>query len=287
MFGGYTLTVAINIGTYIILAISLNVITGYAGQISLGHAAFWGIGAYCSALLATKAGLPFWVVLPLTIALTTLIGSLLAIPCLRVREDFLAITTIGINFVVQAVFLYVPFFGGAMGIGGIQAPFGMSSFFWITWGFVLLCVVLDRWLVRSWVGLALESIREDETAAAISGIDVVKFKVLAFAIGSGLAGLAGHLYAYFMTFISADDFGFPQSIVILSMIVFGGIGTLRGPVLGAIILGLAPELFRPIMEYRTLIYGALLIFMMRFQPRGILGEESLILRTFRGVRQRA
>ncbi len=285
--GGYIITVSITIGIYIILAISLNIITGYAGQISLGHAAFWGIGAYCSALLATRLGLSFWIGLPLTIAMTALVGSLLAIPCLRVREDFLAITTIGINFVVQAVFLYVPFFGGAMGIGGIVSPYSTSSFFWITLIFVLLCIALDRWLVRSWIGLALESLREDETAAAISGIDVVKFKVAAFAIGSGLTGLAGHLYAHFMTFISADDFGFPQSIVILSMIVFGGIGTLKGAILGAVILGVAPEIFRPVLDYRTLIYGGLLIFMMRFQPGGILGYQSLLPRMFRAIRQRA
>ncbi len=198
----------------------------------------------------------------------------------------MAITTIGINFVVQAVFLYVPFFGGAMGIGGITSPYSTSSFFWITLVFVLLCIGLDRWLVRSWIGLALESLREDETAAAISGVDVVKFKVAAFAIGSGVTGLAGHLYAHFMTFISADDFGFPQSIVILSMIVFGGIGTLRGAVLGALILGVAPEIFRPVLDYRTLIYGGLLIFMMRFQPGGILGDQSLLPRMFRAVRQR-
>ncbi len=132
----------------------------------------------------------------------------------------------------------------------------------------------------------MESLREDETAAAISGVDVVKFKVAAFAIGSGLTGLAGHLYSHFMTFISADDFGFPQSIVILSMIVFGGIGTLRGAVLGALILGVAPEIFRPVLDYRTLIYGGLLIFMMRFQPGGILGDQSLLPRMFRAVRQR-
>ncbi len=287
MFGGYIITVAVTIGIYIILAMSLNIITGYAGQISLGHAAFWGMGAYCSALLSTRLGLPFWIGLPMTIAITALTGSLLAIPCLRVREDFLAITTIGINFVVQAVFLYVPFFGGAMGIGGIRSPFSTSSFFWITLIFVLVCIVLDRWLVTSWIGLALESIREDETAAAISGIDVVRFKVAAFAIGSGLTGLAGHLYAHFMTFISADDFGFPQSIVILSMIVFGGIGTLRGAILGAIILGVAPEIFRPVLDYRTLIYGGLLIFMMRFQPGGILGDQSVLPKLFRMVRQRS
>jgi branched-chain amino acid transport system permease protein len=286
LFGGYVITVAITISIYTILAISLNIITGYAGQISLGHAAFWGIGAYCSAILSTRLGLPFWIGLPLTIVITAFIGSLLAIPCLRVREDFLAITTIGINFVVQAVFLYVPFFGGAMGIGGINCPYDTTLFFWITLMFLLVCIGADRWLVKSWIGLALESLREDETAAAISGIDVVRFKVAAFAIGSGLTGLAGHLYAHFMTFISADDFSFPQSIAILSMIVFGGIGTLRGAVLGAIILGVAPELFRPVLDYRTLIYGALLIFMMRFQPDGILGTESLIPRIFRMFRQR-
>ncbi len=280
----YIVTVSITTGIYVILAISLNIITGYAGQISLGHAAFFGIGAYASGMLATKLGAPFYVCLPFAIVVTGIVGAILGIPCLRVKEDFLAITTMGINFVVQAVFLYVPFFGGALGISNIPVPSFSGAemtkpmYLVMVVFFILLAIAVDGWLTRSWTGLALAAIREDETAAEMSGVNLTRFKVVAFVLGSAMAGLAGSLYAHFMSFIGASDFGFPESIVILSMVVFGGIGTLRGPIIGAIILGIAPELFRPILDYRTLVYGAMLVFLMRFQPQGLLGIDSFVIR---------
>ena len=171
MLSGYLVTVLITIGIYVILALSLNMITGYAGQISLGHAAFMGIGAYTSALLYTKAGFSFWPAFLAAGLVAGLVGAVLAIPCLRVREDFLAITTMGINFVVEATFLYVPFFGAGMGIGGINPPslfgreIGKPGFLVLVVGVILLVIVVDRWLVRSWIGLAWAAIREDEEAA--------------------------------------------------------------------------------------------------------------------------
>ncbi len=287
MLSGYVITVLITIGIYIILALSLNLITGHAGQISLGHAAFMGIGAYTSALVYTKAGLGFWPAF-LAAGLTAgIIGAVLAIPCLRVREDFLAITTMGINFVIEAIFLYIPFFGAGMGIGGIDPPtlFGHEV---SKQGYLVLVLIVvvgviaaDRWLTRSWIGLGWAAIREDEEAAGAMSIDVVRFKVLAFALGSAGAGLAGSLYAHFLTFIMPVNFSFAQSMVILSMVVFGGIGTLRGPIVGAIVLGALPEISRPAMEYRTLLYGVILLLLMRFQPEGILGERSLLPRAWR------
>jgi branched-chain amino acid transport system permease protein len=287
MISGYLITILIIIVIYAILAHSLNIITGHAGQISLGHAAFFGIGAYSSAMFYTAAGLPFWISVPLAALVAGMIGALLGIPCLRVRDDFLAITTMGINFVVEAFFLYLPFFGGAMGIGGINLPnwFGREMtkpeyFLLILVVFVLL-LFLDWKLGRSWVGLAWASIREDEQAAGAMGVDVVRFKVVAFILGSAIAGLAGGFYAHFLTFIMPQNFGFGQSIVILCMVVFGGIGTRWGPVVGAIILGVLPEISRPILEYRTLIYGILLLAMMRFQPGGLLGSESILTKAIR------
>jgi branched-chain amino acid transport system permease protein len=287
MIGGYLITILITIAIYAILAHSLNIITGHAGQISLGHAAFFGIGAYTSALLYAEAGLPFWADVPLAALVAGIVGALLGIPCLRVRDDFLAITTMGINFVVEAIFLYIPFFGGAMGIGGINLPnwFGREmtkpEYFLIILVIFFLLLLLDRRLGRSWVGLAWASIREDEQAAEAMGVDVVRFKVLAFILGSAIAGLAGGFYAHFLTFIMPQNFGFGQSIVILSMVVFGGIGTRWGPLVGAIILEVLPEVSRPIMEYRTFVYGILLMAMMRFQPGGLLGYESILVKTFR------
>jgi len=287
MISGYLITILITILIYAMLAHSLNIITGHAGQISLGHAAFFGIGAYTSAMLYTEAGFPFWISVPLAAGVAGTVGALLGIPCLRVRDDFLAITTMGINFVVEAIFLYIPFFGGAMGIGGINLPkwFGREMtkpeyFFLILVVFVLL-LLIDRQLGRSWVGLAWASIREDEQAAGAMGVDIVRFKVLAFILGSAIAGLAGGFYAHFLTFIMPQNFGFGQSIVILCMVVFGGIGTRWGPIVGAVILGIFPEISRPIMEYRILIYGVILLGMMRFQPGGLLGPDSILSKTFR------
>jgi len=280
---GYVVTVLITIAIYAILAHSLNIITGHAGQISLGHAAFFGIGAYTAALFYTKAGLPFWLDVPLAALVAGVVGALLGIPCLRVRDDFLAITTMGIGFVVEAVFLYIPFFGGAMGIGGIDLPMWggreMTKSEYLVLILIVLAAlyVLDYILGRSWIGLAWSSIREDEQAASALGVDIVRFKVMAFVLGSALAGLAGAFYAHFLTFIMPYNFGFGQSIMVLCMVVFGGIGTRWGPLVGAVLLGVLPEISRPIMEYRTLLYGLLLVAMMRFQPSGLLGSDSILV----------
>jgi branched-chain amino acid transport system permease protein len=282
----YVITIATLITINAIVVCGLNVIVGYAGQISLGHAAFFGIGAYSAALLATKAGLSFWAALPLVIVISALVGLLLGLPSLRVREDFLAITTIGINFIVEAVFLYVPFFGGALGIGGIPriVLFGVKlkglAFLGLCLFFLLLVLVVCWGFTRSWSGLACFALREEEAAAASMGISPVRFKLLAFILGTGIAGLGGALYAHYIRFISATDFSFPLSVLLLSMVVLGGMGTLWGPVLGALILGALPEVFRPLVNYRFLFYMILLLMMIRFQPGGLLGEGSFVRRIF-------
>jgi branched-chain amino acid transport system permease protein len=285
----YLITIATIITINAIVACGLNVIVGYAGQISLGHAAFFGIGAYSAALLATKAGFSFWAALPCVLVITSFVGLLLGLPSLRVRDDFLAITTIGINFIVEAVFLYVPFFGGALGIGGIPRVmvFGIKlkgvTFFYLCLFFLLLVVVLCWWFTRCWAGLACFALREEESAAASMGISPVRFKLLAFMVGTGMAGLGGALYAHYMRFIAATDFSFPMSVLLLSMVVLGGTGTLWGPVVGALILGALPEIFRPIVNYRFLVFMILLLLMIRFQPAGLLGEKSALRRVLAPV----
>jgi branched-chain amino acid transport system permease protein len=288
----YLLTVATTVGIYAILTLGLNTITGIAGQISLGHAAFFGIGAYTTAVLTVTYGWPFSAALIAAIVVAGGAGALIGAAAIRVREDFLAITTMGVNFVVVASFLYFPFFGGALGIGGIPGPlFGgapvpRAGFVTIVWLAVGLALALNLWLLRSWAGLALLALREDEDAARACAIDVRKFKIVAFTIGTGLAGVAGALYAAFLGFISAGDFGFGVSITILCMLVFGGIGTNRGAVIGAIALGAAPELFRFLADYRFLTYGVLLLLLVRFQPAGLLGDESALWRALRPRRWR-
>ncbi len=282
----YVITIATLIAIYAIVVLGLNVIVGYAGQISLGHAAFFGIGAYASAILTTKAGLSFWTALPLVIVISGLIGLLLGLPSLRVKDDFLAITTIGINFIVEAVFLYIPFFGGALGIGGIPKIvfFGVklkgNAFFSLCLVFLGVVLLVCWWFTRSWGGLACFALREDEEAASSMGISPMRFKLLAFVLGTAMAGLGGALYAHYMRFISATDFSFPLSITFLGMIVLGGMGTLWGPVLGAFLLGILPELFRPLVDYRILFYTVILLLMIRFQPGGLLGETSLARKVF-------
>lgn len=282
----YVITIATLIAIYAIVVLGLNVIVGYAGQISLGHAAFFGIGAYASAILTTKAGLSFWTALPIVIVISGLIGLLLGLPSLRVKDDFLAITTIGINFIVEAVFLYIPFFGGALGIGGIPkiVLFGVklkgNAFFSLCLVFLGVVLLVCWWFTRSWGGLACFALREDEEAASSMGISPMRFKLLAFVLGTAMAGLGGALYAHYMRFISATDFSFPLSITFLGMIVLGGMGTLWGPVLGAFLLGILPELFRPLVDYRILFYTVILLLMIRFQPGGLLGETSLARKVF-------
>ncbi|MCS7233067.1 MAG: branched-chain amino acid ABC transporter permease [Synergistetes bacterium] len=272
---GYLYTVLTTLMINSIAVLGLNIILGYAGQISLGHAAFMGIGAYASALLSTKAGFPFWFSFPLAVLISAVIGFLLGLPSLRVRDDFLAITTIGINFIVQAIFLYVPFFGAALGIGGIPKPrigefvFRGGYYSLIVLIVLLVGIILSFKFYRSWAGLASETIREDELAANVIGINPVRFKLMAFVLGSAYAGASGALYAHFMGFISSDDFSFPLSVTFLSMLVFGGVGTIKGSIIGAFFLGALPEILRPLAQYRLLFYGFLLLLMLRFCPGGL------------------
>lgn len=278
----YLVNVAIMISIQAIAACGLNIIVGYAGQISLGHAAFYGIGAYATALLTTKAGLTFWQALPLVLVIAALIGAVLGLPSLRLKADFLAITTIGINFIVEAIFNYTPFFGAALGIGGIPRVFLFgerlrnNGYLLLCLAFLALAVFVCWYFSRSWAGIGCFAIREEEDAASSMGVSPIRAKLLAFVMGTVFAGLAGTLYAHYVRFISPGDFGFTTSITMLSLIVLGGMGTLWGPVLGAIILGVLPELFRPLMDYRMLVYSILLLLMIRFQPGGLLGEHSIL-----------
>lgn len=284
----YAIVVATNIGIFVLLALSLNIIAGYAGQSSIGHAAFFGIGAYTSAVLTSSLGVNFWLSLPIAFVVTGLIGALLGLASMRVKEDFLAITTIGINFVVVAIFQYAPIFGASLGMS-VSKPsiFGVKMdnlmFLVLVGALIVAMIIFMRIIEKSWFGLALASIRNDEAAASSLGVNIVKFKVLAFAIGTAVAGLAGGVYAHYMTFIYSSDFAFLVSISILSMVVIGGIGTIRGPIVGAIILGIAPELFRFISDYRMIVYGGLLVLMMLFQPQGIVGNGSYLVNKFEAL----
>jgi branched-chain amino acid transport system permease protein len=278
----YYLVVGTTVAIYAVLAISLNIVVGYAGQPNLGQGAFFGIGGYFAAVLSTTYGLPFWVDLPIAAVVTAACGAVLGMISLRLRADYLAITTIGINFVAVAVFQTVPWFGGAVGIYGIPPPtigpyvFDDTGFFVAGVLMVALVALASLYLERTWFGSALLALKDDETAASSIGIRVAVYKVAAFVISTGFAGMAGSLYAHFLSVVTPSSFGFTESVVILSMLVFGGLGSIWGAMVGATILGVLPEAFRFVSDYRLLTYGAILLLMLRFQPQGLLGHASWV-----------
>lgn len=280
----YLTVVLTTVSIWVLLALSLNIITGEAGQPNIGHAAFFGIGAYTAAVLNTKLGLSFWCTLPVAMLVAGAVGAVLGLISMRLRNDFLAISTIGLNFVTVAAFQTLSFFGGAMGIGNIQPPklggidFGSTEFACLGWLAVLLVALFCWHLQRSWFGYALHAIRDDEAAVEALGIDVRRYKVTAFVLSTAIAGLAGCIYAHFMTFISASDFSFNISVSILAMVVVGGRGSIPGVILGGILLGVAPEVFRFVSDYRLLVFGGILLFVMRFAPAGLLGQGSWLNR---------
>ena len=282
IFSEYFLTILIFVGAWIITALGLNIISGYAGQSHLGSAVYMGTGAYTSALLTTQLGFPFWIAFPIALLFSAIAGFITGLPALRVTGDFLAIITIGMGFIFESLLIYLPYFGGPVGIGGIPTPklFGTSVskeiYLLIVFLMVIVCVILNYKLINSWMGLAWESIREDEMVTSFIGIDTRKFKLFAFIIGATYCGCGGVFYAHYMTYITPYDFGFLPSIYIVVMIVFGGIGTIRGVIFGATFMTVMPELFRFVSEYRNSIYGLLLLFMMLFEPQGILGDRSYV-----------
>lgn len=273
----YELSLATVVCINIILAVGLNLITGYCGQISLGHAAFYGIGAYTTALMA-KAGVPAPVNLAAAMLVTGMIGTLVGLTSLRVREDFLAITTMGVGFLFLGIVRQQEsLLGGELGISSIPA-FGLGKV-----GYFLLVLVLagatvafSFYLKKTWMGFAFEAVADDEDTARLLSVDVPSYKLVAFALGTAFAGLAGGLYCYFARFIVPDDFGFITSISVLSMVAVGGIGSVFGVIAGTALLTLMPEFFRFVSDYKLFVYGALLFAVMRFSPDGLAG----LTRTF-------
>lgn len=281
----YYINILVTAGLYVILSEGLNLITGFTGQVSLGHAAFYAIGAYTSAILSTKFGLSIWATLPIAAIVTWFTGALLGLPSLRVKEDFLAIVTMGLGLIVQSLALNLKITGGPMGIGNIKPlsifghnPGTLGFFIFEMIIIVILTFVLYR-IVNSRFGRSLVAIREDETVADTLGINCIRYKVLAFAIGSMYAGIAGCLYAHYFMYVSPDTFGFMESATILCMVVLGGLGSIKGSIVGAVILSIIPELLRGLADYRMLIYGILLVLMMRYMPKGLLGSTSIMTLT--------
>ena len=277
----YLISLATVAALNVMLAVGLNLISGFCGQISLGHAAFYGLGAYAAALAAVAGG-PFIGNLLIGIVVAALIGFFVGFISLRVREDFLAIATMGVGFLFLGFVRKQDWLGAEMGISRIPAPpLDRTGFAVLCVGLAVCAIILSVHIGRSWMGRALNAVAQDEDAARTIGVNVPRFKLAAFTIGTAIAGLAGGLYAYMTQLIVPDAFNFVQSVTILAMVVIGGIGSTAGAVIGAVILTLMPEAFRFINDYKLLVYGALLLLVMRFASGGIAGITSAIAARFR------
>jgi branched-chain amino acid transport system permease protein len=277
----YFVHIMITIGVYIILALSLNVIVGYAGQFALGHAAFYGIGAYVAALLMVNHGLSFWLVLPISAIVTGVFGLLLGSPVMRLKGDYLGIVTLGFGEIVRLIFVnWVEVTKGPMGIPGIPSPelFGYSfhqklDYYYLIFVLVAITVFVIHRIVHSGIGLSLLVVREDEIAAESMGIRPFKLKLLAFTVGAFFAGVAGAFWASYISYISPDSFQYIDSVTILSMVILGGMGTVPGSILGAAILTVTPEVLRFVSDYRMMLLGIAIVLMMVFKPSGFWGEH--------------
>ena len=269
MISAYYLQIIILVGINIIMASSLNLITGFTGQLSIGHAAFMSVGAYASALVTLKLGLPFFVSLLCGGLVAAFFGILIGIPTLKLKGDYLAIATLGFGEIVRIVFLNLEITGGAVGLRGIPKD---TTLLWVIISVLVTLFVLYR-IIRSRVGRALIAIREDETAAESMGINTTYYKILAFGVGAFFAGLGGGLFSHYFRYIQPNSFGFLKSIEYLCMVVLGGLGNMWGSIIGAAALTAIPEFLRASADYRQLFYGAILVIMMRLRPQGIMGEE--------------
>ena len=269
---------------FVILAASLNLISGSAGLLSFAHAAFYGIGAYTAALMATKLGTPFYVnILPGGI-MASLFGVLVALPIMRLTSIYFAVATLGIGQIFYIVMLnWYDVTNGAMGIRSIPL-LGAFGYDWsgslATYYVLAVVAVICVWAIsrftHSYYGNAIRALREDPDCAQAMGINVVRLKVEVFAASCFFAGVAGTLYAHTVSFISPDSFGFTDSILILACVVVGGLGSLPGAVVGAVLLVVAPELTRGFGDFRILVFGVLLYLSIMLMPRGLVGEVSAL-----------
>ena len=278
----YLLDVAVLAGIYIILALALNVVVGFTGLLNLGFVAYYAIGAYSFALLNTKLGLGFWSALPLSVAVTTASGFLFAAPAIRLKGDYLALVTLGFGEIVRITLNnWDSFTKGPNGISGIEAPvfFGislapLSAFYYLVLFFVVISVIVIKRVHASKIGRAWTALREDEIAATAMGVRSTRYKLYAVSFGAFWAGMAGCLFAAKMRFISPESFTFMESVLILSMVILGGLGSIAGVIVGAVILVSLPEALREIQMYRMLALGAGVVLMMIFRPQGLFGGSS-------------
>ena len=274
----YGVDVLDSVGVYALLALSLNLVLGEAGLYDMGHAAFFAVGAYTTAILTTRLGLPLLATLPAAALAAGLFAALVALPVLRLRGDYLLVVTVGLGEIVRIALVndVGGWTGGANGIFGIPRPalFGAKlrtpeQLFGLIWGAVGLTVLVFRRLSTSRFGRQLRSLAEDEVAAEGSGVDTARARLAAFVLGSAWAGMAGTLFAAKMTVVSPESFGFWESVLVFAMVLLGGAGSIPGVLLGAFLVAGLPELFRGLASARMLVFGLALVVMMVFRPQGL------------------
>jgi len=286
----YVFQVLILVGINIILAVSLNLVNGFTGQFSIGHAGFMAVGAYVSAMFSLAVGVPavaslagagvpavaaqgamLLVALVLGGLAAAVAGWLVGLPSLRLRGDYLAIVTLGFGEIIRVLILNIEAVGGARGLPGIPP---WADFFWVFLG-VAVVITLARNLAHSTHGRAMFAIRDDEIAAEALGVDTTRYKVAAFVIGAFFAGVAGGLFAHYLSYLNPNTFTFLKSIEVIAMVVLGGMGSLSGSVLAAIVLTLLPEVLRPVKDYRMVLYSLMLIVLMITRPQGLFGSREI------------
>ena len=268
-----------------IIVIGLNLLIGYAGQISLGHAAFFGIGAYSSAILTTFYNVNPWLAMLLAIIITGIIAYLIGIPTLKLKGHYLVMATLGLNIIFTIVIIqWEDFTGGPDGIAGVPylqiGNFAFDSdkkILILTWFFALISLIVAYNLVHSRVGRALRAIHNSEIAASCLGIDVSKYKVKIFVLSAILASIAGSLYAHYITFISPETFGLMYSIKLIIMSIFGGMSTIWGALIGSGVLTIISELLNLVKDYSIIVLGLILVIMLMFLPEGIVGYFNEVL----------
>jgi len=262
-----------------IIAIGLSLLMGYAGQISIGHAAFFGLGAYTSAVLTAKLGFHPWGAFFMGILLSSCVALIIGIPSLKLKGHYLAMATLGFGEITYIVFNELTdITGGPSGIGGIPkislAGYTMNTdikYYFFVWAFLLLILTLSLNLIHSRIGRALRSIHDSEVAANAMGINTSKLKIQVFMISAVFGSVAGSLYTHYVTFVSPSSFGLFFSILLVMMVVIGGMHSVWGALIGATLLTILPEFLRALKDFEIFVYGAVLLLIMIFLPRGLIG----------------
>jgi branched-chain amino acid transport system permease protein len=275
-FGQYGTVILTNALLYVVLALGLNIVVGYAGLLDLGYAAFFAVGAYTVGILTTQFGISFWLTLPVAVVMAAIAGVIIGTPTLRLRSDYLAIVTLGFGEIVRFSARNMEITGGASGISGIQQPwlFGWHinspiDFYYVFCFLAIVAVIVSVRLANSRLGRAWLYVRHDEDVAEAMGIDRVRVKLAAYVIGAIFAAIGGAVFAVNLGAISPESFSFAQSVLILMAVILGGMGKIPGVILGAFIVILAPELLRDFGSLRLLLFAVALLLIMLFRPSGI------------------